>query len=257
MKLALVTGASTGLGRSFARLLAAEGWGLVLVARDRARLEALAEELSRAGATAEVLVADLAELGADGGLARVEARLAREPHIERLVNNAGALTHGPFVEGDRDHEERVQRVLTTAVLRLTHAALGAMLPRGEGAILNVSSRAAFGANPHVPAYAAAKAWVNAFTLGVADQVEGSGVRLLALCPGNTATEIFERAGIDTQGLGAFADPDEVARAGLRALERGERVFVPEEPARDRFLRRLIPARVLRKLAGILRRLAGA
>ena len=224
MSTALVTGATAGIGNAFVRRLAKDRYDLVLVSRDESRLEALATEIRTAhGVAVEVLAADLAE---DEGCRRVEARLAdRDRPVDVLVNNAGFTVHKRFVTGDIDDEERMLRVLVRAVLRLTRAGVPGMLERRHGAVINVSSVAGF-----LPqsTYSAAKAWVTSFTQGLAGDLAGTGVRVLALCPGYTQTEFHERAGIDMRRtpdwlwLGA----EEVVDGAFAALARGTVVCVP-------------------------------
>ena len=224
MGTALVTGATAGIGNAFVRRLARDHYDLVLVSRDESRLETLAAEIRAAhGVGVEVLAADLAE---DDGCRRVEARLAdRERPVDVLVNNAGFSVNKRFVAGDIDDEERMLRVLVRAVLRLTRAAVPGMLERRHGAVINVSSVAGF--LPH-STYSAAKAWVTSFTQGLAGDVTGTGVRVLALCPGYTRTEFHERAGIDMRRTPdwLWLDADEVVDGAFAALARGVVVHVP-------------------------------
>jgi short-subunit dehydrogenase len=247
---AIVTGASSGIGRAFARELSRRGHRVVVTARREERLCELAEEL---GDTVEVLVADLST---DAGLAAVERRVAEEPDLELLVNNAGFADLCPLAELDPEKAEESVRVLVLAPVRLTRAALPPMIARGGGAVVQVSSRAAFGARPRLALYAGAKAYLNRFSLAVARELEGSGVRSLVVCPGNVETELHLRAGIPREALPPGMSAEELARQTLAALERGEDLFVPGEPARDRLVRRLLPRPLARKLAGILGRLAG-
>jgi short-subunit dehydrogenase len=223
MPTALITGATAGLGAVFADRLAREGQDLVLVARDETRLAAISGRLRRSYAVdVEVLPADLAD---DAGCAKVEQRLAdRARPIDLLVNNAGLTLGKGFLNGDIDDEERMLRVLVRAVLRLTHAALPGMVERGRGAVINVSSVAAWWPSG---TYAAAKAWVTSFTEGLVRPLVGTGVRVMVLCPGYTKTEFQQRAGLRRRGpdwmwLGA----DQVVDDGLRDLNRGVVVSVP-------------------------------
>lgn len=194
MPRALVTGPTAGLGRAFAEEFARHGMDLVLVSRDHARLTALAQELhDRFGVHSEVLAVDLADRGA---LHRVEQRL-REPDITALVNNAGFGLADAFHESDIVDEQHALDTMVTAVLRLSHAALPAMLERNRGMIINVSSIAGWIAGG---TYSAAKAWVTVFTEGLANEVSGSSVRVVAVCPGFVRTEFHERAGLDVQRI---------------------------------------------------------
>jgi short-subunit dehydrogenase len=220
----LVTGATAGLGAAFARRLAADGHALVLVARTAGRLEGLAADLrGRHGVEVEVLPADLAT---DAGIEAVEERL-RDPlrPVDVLVNNAGFGNRGVFLDVPVEDELRMLRLHCEAVLRLTTAAVEGMRERRRGFVVNVASVAAF-----MPrgTYAASKAWVVRFTEGLAQELRGTGVRFLALCPGFVRTEFHARAGMDASRLPSVAwlDPDEVVSAALRDLARGRTVSVP-------------------------------
>lgn len=250
---AVVTGASSGIGRAFATRLARDGHDLLVVARRRERLEELAQELSGTGVGIEVLAADLAS---DEGLSEVEARVGSVENLAVLVNNAGFAHFGPFEEEAQRAAEDSVRVLVLATVRLTRAALPVLRARGSGAVINVSSRAGFGAQANLATYGAAKAYVNRFTLALARELEGSGVRMMTVCPGNVRTELFERAGIDPATIRSFLEPEEVVEAALDALSRGEVVCVPGEKRRDRWIRSLVPPSILQKLGGVLGRLAG-
>lgn len=225
MTTSLITGATAGLGAAFARRLAGDGHDVVLVARDEKRLEERAREWAeRYGVKVETLPADLST---DEGIAAVEARLAdRDRPVDVLVNNAGYGNRGTFLDVSADDEATMLKVHCEAVLRLTHAAAGAMRERGRGFVVNVASVAAF-----VPrgTYAASKAWVVRFTEGASLELAGSGVRLMALCPGFVRTEFHERAGIDASGLPSWAwlDADKVIAAAVRDLARGKVVSVPD------------------------------
>ena len=216
-----------------ARQLAAEGTGLVVVARDTARLEELGKEIAGASTTApsvdvevEVLTADLAD---PTQLADVEARLrdAGRP-VDLLVNNAGFGTYGPFADLSIDGEEREIRVNVLAVVRLAHAALGAMRERGSGTILNVSSVAGLQATPGNATYGATKAFVASFSEALHEETLGSGVQVSMVLPGFTRTEFQERAGIGGRKIPSFAwqDAETCARQALDAARSNKPFFVP-------------------------------
>jgi short-subunit dehydrogenase len=223
---ALVTGSTAGIGAAFARALAAEGSDLVLVARDAARLEAVATELrDRHGVEVEVLPADLTDRA--GSLA-VEQRLADAGRpVDMLVNNAGMGLKGKFWETDLADQERMLDLNCTAVLRLSHAALRAMVPRGHGDVLVVSSIAGFAPGARGP-YSATKAWATAFTESISAQLAGTGVRASVVAPGFVHTEFHDRAGLDMARVPEWTwlDADDVAATALRDHRAGKVLSVP-------------------------------
>jgi short-subunit dehydrogenase len=224
MGTALVTGATAGIGAAFARRLAAEGHGLVLVARDESRLDEVAGSLrERHGVEVEVLAADLADREK---LERVAGRL-RDPSrpIDILVSNAGFGVNRPFLSGEVADEERMLDVMVRAVLVLSRAAAPGMVARGRGAIVTVSSVAGF---IHAGTYCAAKAWATTFTASLAADLTGTGVTATALCPGFVRTEFHERAGMDLSYLPAWAwlDADRLVADCLADVRRGKAVSVP-------------------------------
>jgi short-subunit dehydrogenase len=247
--LAMVTGASAGIGAGFANRFARLGHDLVLVARDKTRLEAAAAHLAeRWQVSVEVLPADL---GTDDGCAAVEDRLrdADRP-VDVLVNNAGFSLGRDFLDSDVDDEELMLRVMVRAPMRLTKAALGGMLERDRGSIITVASTA--GLVPYTT-YGAAKAWAIAFSKVVGLQVAGTGVRTIALCPGLVRTEFHQRAGIDVSRVPPFMwlDADRVVDECLRDLARGRRISNPSR--RYRLLigaGRMLPTRLT---AAVVRR----
>jgi short-subunit dehydrogenase len=225
---ALVTGASSGIGATFARALAGRGFDLILVARRADRLAQLARELeTAAGVRAAPLAADLA---LDSEMARVEERIAGEGKLEVLVNNAGFGSRGMFFNVDRASQDRMHRVHVLATLRLTHAALAGMVARNRGRIVNVSSVAAFGSTPGGASYSATKAWMNSFTEALALELRcaGSAVRVQALCPGFTITEFHESLGIDRKTIPGswWMQAEDVVRTSLRAMDSGKLFVVP-------------------------------
>ena len=246
---ALVTGPTSGIGRCFAFQLARRGHDLVLVARDRERLEELAAELRTAyGIDVEVLPADL---GDRASLATVEARLADlERPVELLVNNAGFGMKERFLDNPIDAENAMLDVLVTAVLRLSHAALSAMTARGHGGIINVSSVAAFLLRG---TYGASKAWVNRFSEWAANEYAPRGVRVMAVCPGFTRTEFHTRMTV-TPGAGPsvlWLDADELVAAALADFDKGRVISIPS--ARYKAITtvaRVVPNRVLQRFQGL-------
>lgn len=225
-RLAAVTGASAGIGEAFARALAKDGWSLLLVARRKRRLEKLANTLREAhGAKVEILAADLTR---PARLRAVETVLEESKHLELLVNNAGIGDFRRFDESDREREDMEIRLNVLAAVRLAHAALPGMLRRKRGALINVSSTAGFAPCPRFATYGGTKAFLNSFSEALHEELRDSGVRVQALCPGLTHTEIFERAKVDASGLPEFfwMEADDVVAESLTALERGDVICVP-------------------------------
>lgn len=192
MPTALITGPTAGLGAGFAEAFARKGFDLVLVARDEGRLERMAGDLaSRLGVKVEVLPADLADRSDTD---RVAQRLTDpERPIQALVNNAGFGLRRSFLDSDVEDEQRALEVMVTAVMRLTHAALPSMVARGSGMVINVSSMAGWFPGG---TYSAAKSWVTVFSESLSVGLNGTGVRVIAVCPGFIRTEFHERAGMD-------------------------------------------------------------
>ena len=255
---ALVTGASSGLGECFARALAASGHDLVLVARNGPALETLGAELSAAqGAGAEVLVADLATQAGRGAVAD---RIGAAGGVDTVVNNAGFGHYGPFhrlpLAGEVDQVE----VNVVALLVLSHAALSVMVRRGSGRLLNVSSVGAFAPAPGGATYSATKAFVLSFTEALHHEAAPAGVHVTALCPGFTRTDFQQRAGVDSGGLPApaWSEPAAVVAAGLAALERNRAVCVPGALNKVAAVSpRLGPRGLTRRIsAGVMRRIEG-
>jgi len=253
----LVTGASSGLGAEFARQLAARGDDLVLVARSVDRLDALAGELrERFGVRVDVFAHDLSHQGAPE---RVTADLARIGiTIDLLVNNAGFGTAGRFEEisAGRDTEQLMVNVVS--VVGLTRLLVPAMLARGGGGVINVSSTAGLQPSPYFAAYAAAKTFVLNFSLALREEYRGRDLRVLALCPGPTRTAFFDSVG-ERAAIGARMMPaDEVVRKALRAYERDRGYVVPglgnavNAHLSPRRPRRLVTAIAKRVTRGVLR-----
>jgi short-subunit dehydrogenase len=256
--IALVTGASAGIGEALASQLAAAGHDLVLVARDRDRLEALAGTLERDhGATAEVLAADLVDRDT---LATVEARIADPDRpVDLVVNNAGFGTVGRLHELPLGAEERMIDLNVLALVVLSHAAAAAMVPRARGGILNVASLGAFAPVPRMATYGATKAFVASFTQALHEELLGTGVRVTCLCPGFTRTEFQERAGVTGGGPSVlWADAPAVARTGLAGLEKNRALVVHGALNQGVVaLTKLSPAAIARKVSGqVMRRAEG-
>ncbi len=254
---AVVTGASSGIGEAVARRLAAGGSGLVLVARDRDRLEALAADLGPYhGVEVEVLAADLATVE---GRSAVEARLA-DGHapVDLLVNNAGFGTTGDLVDLDPEAEDRQVQVNVLAVLRLTRAALPGMVGRGRGAVVNVASLAGLYPTPGTATYGATKAFVCSLTDALHEELRGTGVTATAVLPGFTRTEFQERAGWRPQAYlpdAVWMTADEVAAATLDGAAAGRARVVPGVAYKVlNGVTSPLPAGARRTLLGLTRRL---
>jgi short-subunit dehydrogenase len=224
MATALVTGATAGIGLAFCRELAERGHDLVLVARDRARLENVSDELeAKYQVHCEILVADLSDRLQ---VQKVAERLSEPGRpVDLLVNNAGFGLSRSFLQGDLAEEERALDVLCRAVMVLSHAAALAMRERGRGAIINVSSVAGFVA---MGSYSAAKAWVTTFSEALANELAGTGVTVTALCPGFTHTEFHQRASLDMSRLPGvmWLEADRLVRDCLDDVKAGKVISVP-------------------------------
>jgi short-subunit dehydrogenase len=225
---ALVTGASGGIGRALAGLFARDRWDVVLVARDAAKLKDVAQELEgRHGVTCTVLPADLADPGAPDAIVR--ALEERGLVIEALVNNAGFGLRGAFDQTDLRRELEMIQLNVVALTSLTKHFLRGMLSRGRGKILNLASVAGFVPGPGMAVYYATKAYVLSFSEALAEEVGGRGVTVTALCPGPTRTAFGASSGADETNLFKtpnVMDVEPVARAGYDALMSGKRVVVP-------------------------------
>ena len=246
---ALITGASAGLGEEFARQLSAKGWQLVLAARRKDRLEALAKELGNARA----VVADLARPGATSALmADIEA--AGE-QVEMLINNAGFGLIGRFAEREPEPLREMIDLNVGALTDLCRAVAPEMIERGHGAILNVASTAAFQPGPNMAVYFATKAYVLSFSEALHEELKPHGIHVSTLCPGPTRTEFGEVAGFGGSGLfdRVAMEAPGVVRLGLKGLNRNHAVVIPGlvnkiGAASTRFA----PRRIVRKIAGAIK-----
>jgi len=232
--LALVTGASSGIGQAFAERLAADGHDLIVVARRQERLEDLRRRLESAHeVSVEILVADLA---AEAGMAAVDA-VAAERRLEVIVDNAALAHYMPFVDLPPDKVEELVKLNALAPVRLIRAALPGMVERGSGTIVSVATQLVFSAtadSPQLPrraVYASTKAFLFMLIRLLALELRDTGVRLQVVCPGVVRTEFHTRQGMDMSHVPRF-EPEDVVQASLRGLELGEVVCVPglEDPA---------------------------
>ncbi|HEY4030050.1 MAG TPA: SDR family oxidoreductase [Caulobacteraceae bacterium] len=226
---ALITGASTGIGATYADRLARRGHDLILVARDAARLEAVAARIRRqVNVAIEVLPADLTD---KAGLAKVEHRLATDPSITLLVNNAGAAAHGAFADLSADQHQAIIDLNVTALTRLTSAAAPAFAARSKGAIINLASVLGLVHEIGMPVYNATKAYVLMLSRALQQELRPKGVYIQAVLPGATRTEIWERAGTSLDALPPemVMDVGELVDAALVGFDRQEQVTIPSLP----------------------------
>lgn len=248
MPTALITGASSGIGTAFAENLAATGHDLVLVARSKDRMDAIAARLRAAhGVGVGVIPQDLSLPGAASAVAE---RLTRP--IDLLVNNAGFGTSGRFEDIDADREHRMLMVNVVALVDLTHALLPGMLERGHGGVINVASTAGFQPGPYFASYAASKAFVLNFSLALWSEYEKRGIRVLAICPGPVETAFFDgmSASPDTIG-GKVATAGDVAALALTAYDRNSGYVVGKGSA-NFTMAHLAPRRPRRMVARMAR-----
>lgn len=244
---AVVTGASSGLGREFALALALRGHPVLAVARREERLRALAEEVAASGGKLEPLSADLST---SAGVEALLTRAASLP-VGLLVNNAGVATYGPFASTAAERELELVRLNVEAIVALTRGLLPAMLERGRGGVINVASQMAFQPMPYFAAYAASKAFVLSFSEALAEELRGTGVRVTAVAPGFVNTEFAEVAGShEPERRFPHLKPGHVVESALRAHDHGRTVKVVG--ARYAFLTfagRFAPRAALRRMMG--------
>jgi len=248
----MVLGATGGIGRAFVEQLAAGGRELLVVARNRERLEELARQIHAThGVVVEALAADLT---LDVDLRRVEERIRGDARLELLVNAAGLASWGRFWELDMERELDIVRVNVIAAVRLTKAALSTMLPRRQGAIVNVASLAGYVMLPFCATYGGTKAYLISFTEALHEELRGTGVRIQVVCPGFTQTDMFIHAGANTAKMPSFiwVRPETIARSSLAALHRDRAVCIPDVRFRVlSVLLRLTPRSVLGRVTGRL------
>lgn len=257
-KTVLITGASAGLGKDFARLFAAEGANVILTARRADRLESLAVAIRvDHGVETRVIPADLSEPGAAKSL--VEAATADGADIDVLVNNAGFGSMGPFADMPYESQSGMVQVNVTALVELTHLVLPGMIRRGEGGILNIASTASFQPGPFMATYFATKAFVREFSEGLAEEVRRQGIHVSCLCPGPTATEFgdTEHMQLSAARQLSFMASEPVARAGIEGLRRNRTVVIPGALNKlGRFGAWLVPNALIRKIIAGAQRKAG-
>jgi len=224
-KTALITGASSGIGEAFAHILAARGMNLVLVARSEEKLRAMAQALSEQHAIrAEVVSADLCREGAAQEIYRQTLELGIP--VDLLVNNAGFAVYDHFERIDPEQDHQQVMVNVSAVVDMAHAFLPDMVARGEGAVINVSSRGAFQPGAYFAVYAASKAFVLSFSEALWAEYRKRGIDVLALCPGPVDTNFFKVVGRERRGLEAKASPESIVAVALKALEQRKSVVIP-------------------------------
>ncbi|MCB2008621.1 MAG: SDR family oxidoreductase [Rhodoferax sp.] len=223
---ALITGASSGIGALYADRLALRGYDLVLVARNRERLNTLARDISsRTGRAVEVFPADLND---GASLARVETKLRQDASITLLVNNAGIGTHTPLMDSDVERMTRMIELNVTAPTRLTYAAVPGFVARGTGAVINISSIVAISPETLNGVYGGSKAFVLAFSQSLQHELADKGVRVQAVLPGATATEFWATGGLPVEHLPAqiVMRAEDLVDAALLGFDRGEKVTIP-------------------------------
>ncbi|MBU5353016.1 SDR family oxidoreductase [Paenibacillus barcinonensis] len=250
---ALITGASSGIGEAFALEMASQGYHVVLVARSEAKLIQLAQRIERIySVKAEVIAADLSEmLGPQYIYNECQKRGIR---VNTLINNAGFATHGWFeqVDGLRQQEEIMLNVV--AVTNMTHLFLPGMLEARTGAVINVSSTAAFQPDPYMAVYGATKSYVLSFTEALYEENRGRGIQFLAICPGATETSFFDVVNAEEASVGKRDTPEHVVEVAMKALISGKSYAVPGASNYwTAQLARLLPRRlILRVVGGMLR-----
>jgi hypothetical protein len=223
-KTALITGASSGIGAEFVKVLAAKGMNLILVARSITPMEEMAADLSaKYGVSIHVVPADLSRAEA---VAEIAARVTENKwNVDLLINNAGFMTYGPFEKIDpaSDHAEIMVNI--AALVGLTHAFLPAMLERRDGAVINVASIAGYQPIPYLTVYAATKAFVISFSVGLWHEARDRNVHILGLCPGTTSTELFNRADANKAAVGGPRTVEQVVATAIKALNKKRSLVV--------------------------------
>jgi short-subunit dehydrogenase len=232
-KLALITGATSGIGAVFARRLANQNYDLILTGRRKKQLDALAQELkTKHNIKIEIVIAELSN---DNDLEMLTDKIKNLPDLSMLINNAGFGLRSDFVDGDIKIYENMAKAHMLATMKFTHAALQNMNVKNEGVIINVSSIVAYFPHPQSSVYAATKAFISLFTETISKELKETGIRIQALCPGMTATDIFERMGEDIEelskkrkGLWRVMSAEDVVDISLEYLKENKVVCIPGE-----------------------------
>lgn len=253
MKTALITGASTGLGADFAKILAGQRINLILVSRNKERLQELSHKLTKAhNVTCHVIATDLAEPGSAKKL--IEEVNSRKLQVDILINNAGYGLWGPFAESDFSEMSGMIQLNVNTLTELSRLVLPNMIANKSGRILNVASTAAFQPGPWMGVYYATKAYVLSFGEALAEELKGSGVSVTTLCPGPTKTEFFDRAKVGNVRLRKFlfADSMACAKNGIDAMFQGRAVVVDGVMNWVVTLTaRILPRATMRRVAGLI------
>ncbi len=249
-KTALITGSSSGLGYEFSKLFAKDGYNLVLVARSKQRLKQLADELEgNFGISVRIISKDLSVATAPQ---EIFDELQQESiQIDALVNNAGFNVYGAFSETDSMEELQMVQVNLMSLTHLTKLFLPGMLRNGNGKILNIGSTGSFGPGPLNAVYCATKAFVLSFSEAIAEELQGTGITVIALCPGATKTEFFKRANMEDIKLleRGVMDAKTVAEIGHKAMMKGERLVIAGIDNKLMiFLIRFMPRKMMAKMA---------
>ncbi|RUS46455.1 SDR family oxidoreductase [Cohnella sp. AR92] len=252
-KLAVVTGASSGIGKAYAKELAARGCHVVLAARSKDKLDALSGEINRQyGVQAYALACDLSKADASRQLAEQISKLGLS--VDILINNAGFGTYGRFEEIDLEREQEEIMLNTAALVDLTHRFLPDMLRRGDGIVVNVASLGAFMPCAYTAVYGATKAFVLSFSEALWAETRGRGIRVLALCPGVTDTGFFDAVGSKDMAAGRkFTTPEKVVQAGFRGIDQ-RRSYILDRRT-DYFIVRMLRFFSRRRVALIMERMS--
>jgi len=255
-KWAIITGASSGIGRALSFQLAAGGFDLVLIARNREAMAEVAAECSRrSGIETEVIAADLSDVEAVESITTAIA--ARPRRYEVLVNNAGFGIHGDFASADIEQNIQLVNVQLTAMLKLTRAVLPSMIERHSGHILNIGSVYSFSPVPFQSVYAACKAFLLSFSSALENELKGTGVSITVFCPGTTQTEFRSRAGIGQKRTDTGMTAEGAARIAFIEMMRGKHVVVPGLVNRlFVFLAQFLPDKVVPGLVRFINRQRG-